>query len=212
MTLKQALPLVRLCLLASPLLVGSIAHAQQPGPGMDGGHRPEMRGHEDGEGMGHGMGLPPGTWWRNPEIVKNLTLTADQQKRLDDIFQQSRIQLIHLHATLEEEQVKLEPMMDANPPDSGKALAEISRIADLRADLEKATARMLLGLRGVLTADQWTKMHADRGMRHGGGQHQEGPGGPRGRRGPDGQYGPGQGGPGGPGGNLGNPPTPPPAE
>ena len=52
-------------------------------------------------------------------------------------------------------------LLNANPVDSGKALAEISRIADLRADLEKANAKMLLGLRAVLTADQCTKLQAD---------------------------------------------------
>ena len=28
--------------------------------------------------------LPPGKWWRRPEIVQKLELTEDQQNRLDD--------------------------------------------------------------------------------------------------------------------------------
>ena len=143
--------------------------------------------------------IPPGMWWKNPEVISRLTLTSDQQKRMDEIFRQSRIQLVDLKASLEKEQINLEPLMNVNPPDQGKALAEISRIADLRADLEKANAKMLLGLRGVLTADQWTKMQEHRrgeGMRR-----MDGPEGGRGRRGP-----------GGPGANMGNPPVPPPTE
>jgi Spy/CpxP family protein refolding chaperone len=113
------------------------------------------------------MGIvPSGTWWRNPNTISALTLSADQQKKLDSIFLESRISLIHLHASLEEEQLKLEPLLNANPPDQAKALAEISKIADLRADLEKADARMLLSLRGVLTADQWTKLQADQHSHH----------------------------------------------
>ena len=112
------------------------------------------------------MGIvPPGTWWKNPATVTALTLTADQQKKLDDIFLQSRISLIHLHASLEEEQLKLEPLLNANPPDQAKSLAQISKIADLRADLEKADAKMLLSLRAVLSADQWTKLQADQRSR-----------------------------------------------
>ena len=117
---------------------------------------------------GGNMGIvPPGTWWKNPDTVAKLALTADQQRKMDDIFRQNRLQLIDVKASLEKEQINLEPLLNANPVDSGKALAEISRIADLRADLEKANARMLLGLRSLLSADQWTKLQADQRERHG---------------------------------------------
>jgi Spy/CpxP family protein refolding chaperone len=99
-------------------------------------------------------------WWKNPDIVQKLTLTSDQQKRMDDIFQQSRLQLIDLKANVEKQEVMLEPMLSANPPDTNKVLAQIDRVAGARAELEKANARMLLGIRGVLSADQWTKLQA----------------------------------------------------
>ncbi len=107
------------------------------------------------------MGIvPPGTWWRNPETIKALNLSADQQKKMDDTFRQNRIALIDFKANLEKEQLNLEPIVNANPPDTNKALAQISRIADLRADLEKANAKMLLGLRSQLTTDQWTRLQS----------------------------------------------------
>lgn len=131
---------------------------------------------EDGGGMHI---VPAGTWWRNPATIKTLTLTTDQQKRLDDIFRQNRIQLVHLKASLEEAQINLEPLVNANPPDSNKALAEISKTADLRADLEKANAKMLFSLRAVLTADQWTKLQEDsRGHRNNSPMPRMGGGGP----------------------------------
>jgi Spy/CpxP family protein refolding chaperone len=117
--------------------------------------------HEGMHGMrGEGHILPPGMWWKNPELVTRVGLTPDQAKKMDDIFLQSRIKLVHMKASLEEEELLLEPLINANPPDSAKALAQIGRIADTRADLEKANAAMLLGLRAVLTPDQWTKLQA----------------------------------------------------
>jgi Spy/CpxP family protein refolding chaperone len=112
------------------------------------------RNHEGGEGRG-GMRpgfriLPPGMWWKNPDLIQKLTLTADQQKRMDDIFQQSRIQLVHIKAGLEEQQILLEPMLNANPLDSAKTLTQIGH-----------NAKMLLGIRGVLSPDQWTKLQAE---------------------------------------------------
>src|SRR5215472_4967510 len=104
---------------------------------------------------------PPGIWWKNPDLIQKLSITADQQKRMDDIFQQSRLQLIDLKANVEKQEVTLEPMLDANPPDTNKVLAQIDRVAQARAELEKANAKMLLGIRGILTADQWTKLQQE---------------------------------------------------
>lgn len=104
---------------------------------------------------------PPGIWWKNPDIAQKISLTADQQKRMDDIFQQSRLQLIDLKANVEKQEVILEPMLSANPPDTNKVLAQIDHVASARAELEKANARMLLGIRSVLSADQWTKLRAE---------------------------------------------------
>jgi Spy/CpxP family protein refolding chaperone len=103
---------------------------------------------------------PPGMWWKNPDLVQKLTLTPDQQKRMGDIFQQSRLQLIDLKAAFEKQEVLLEPMLADNPPDTNKVLAQIDRTAQARAELEKANAKMLLGIRGVLTPDQWTKLQS----------------------------------------------------
>src|SRR5215469_1227702 len=104
---------------------------------------------------------PPGIWWKNPDLIQKLSITADQQKRMDDIFQQSRLQLIDLKANVEKQEVTLEPMLSANPPDTNKVLGQIDKVASARAELEKANAKMLLGIRGILSADQWTKLQAE---------------------------------------------------
>jgi Spy/CpxP family protein refolding chaperone len=154
------------------------------GPGGFGG------GMAGGGMMGGGFRIgPPGMWWKNPGIVQRLTLTPDQTKKMDDIFQASRIELIGLRAAVETENARLEPMLSANPPDTAKALLQIDKVAQARANLEKADARMLLGIRGVLTPDQWTRLHAGPG---GFGRPGETPGAP--------QPGGGAGGPGGGGG------------
>ena len=82
---------------------------------------------------------------------------------MDGIFEQSRLQLIDLKANVEKQNALLEPLLSANPPDTIKAMAQIDKVAQARADLEKANAKMLLGIRGVLTPEQWTKLHAGHG-------------------------------------------------
>jgi periplasmic protein CpxP/Spy len=110
---------------------------------------------------------PPGRWWTDPALVQRLGLTADQQKRIDTLFQQNRLKLIDLSAGLQKEEAIMEPLLEADRPDESQVLAQIDRIAQARAELEKANARMLLGFRGVLTLDQWKRLQAEEPPRRG---------------------------------------------
>ena len=173
------------------LLAGALALAQPPqgsgpgpGPGQGPGPGPGAmhRRGPDRPPMEHGLHGPRGRWWNNPEMAQKLSLTADQQKRMDDIFQQSRLKLIDLNASLQKEEVVLEPLVAADQPDESRVLAQIDRVAQARAELEKANARMLLGIRRVLNQDQWKKLQTHEPRPEGG---PSGPGGPRPRRSDD---------------------------
>ena len=102
-----------------------------------------------------------GTFWRNPEWIKLLDLSTDQQKKMDDVFQQYRLKLIDLNASLQKEEVILEPLLAGGrpaPEAQAKILTQIDRIADARAELEKANSRMLVGILQMLNAEQWSKL------------------------------------------------------
>jgi len=104
---------------------------------------------------------PEGRWWGNRELAQKLAITDDQIKKMDDILQQHRLRLVDLHANLEKQELMLEPMVSADQPDEPKLLAQIDKVAQARAELEKANARMLLDIRRVLTADQWQKLKSE---------------------------------------------------
>jgi Spy/CpxP family protein refolding chaperone len=168
-------------------LSGAFVSAQQPdsgpppmGPGQHPGKMDQGRGGW-GEGMHPGFRIgPPGMWWHNPDLIQKLALTPDQQKRMDDILQQSRLQLVDLRANVEKQELLMEPMLAANPPDTNKILAQIDHTAQARAELEKANAKMLLAIRNVLTPDQWSKLQTERRMRMRRGDMPGGPGEPHG--------------------------------
>jgi Spy/CpxP family protein refolding chaperone len=162
------------------------AWGQAPGPdgtpGM-GPHRPPME-------RALGMRGDHGRWW-------NEQRAETQRKAMDDIYQQHRLTLVDLHASLEKQELAMEPLIKADQPDEGQVLAQIDRVAQARAELEKANARMLLGIRKQLTPEQWKQMEADREAR----RAEHGPGHGDFRRGGPGAGGPSAGGPppGGPG-------------
>jgi Spy/CpxP family protein refolding chaperone len=93
-------------------------------------------------------------------MVERLRLTPEQQKKMDDVFQQNRVKLIDLTASLDREEATLEPLVSAEQPDAEKIRAQISRVADARSELEKANANFLLGLRLLLAPDQWKSLQA----------------------------------------------------
>jgi protein CpxP len=181
------------------LITSGLAFAQGfDGPGFGTG------GPDPGQGPGKGgFGGPPmqrafhdgnfGRWWNNPELAQQLNLTDQQKHQMDDIFLQHRLKLIDLNANLEKQETLLHPMIESDQPDEAKILTQIDAVAQARAELEKANARMLFDIRKTLTPDQWQKLKAMREEHRQGGKMMR-----DGRRGPDGQG--ARGGPGGPGG------------
>jgi periplasmic protein CpxP/Spy len=166
------------------VLVAGTAFAQDPsaagGPGGGfGEHRPPFE-----RAMG-GMG-EHGRWWNNPQVAERLKLTDTQRKAMDDTLQQHRETLVDLRGSLQKAELELEPMMKQDQPNESEILAQIDKVAQARAELEKANARFLLAVRSKLTPDQWKQMQADRASRPRGDWGRGGPGsGPGG--GPGGQ-------------------------
>jgi Spy/CpxP family protein refolding chaperone len=153
------------------LLLGMMCFGQQPSPGGPDGPPEQGPGRPGRRGMGGPGGPlrmgPPGRWWDDPEFIKKLGLSDDQQKKMDEIFNSSRLKLIDQFAAVQKEEAIMEPLVAADPPDENKLLAQIDRVAQARAELEKANARMLLGIRSQLTHEQWLKLKAERPPMHG---------------------------------------------
>ena len=159
--------------------------------------RPQMVPRQPGQGGGmmgplHAPGMN-GKWWNNTELAKKLNLTDQQVQQMEQIFQQYRLKLIDQRATVEKAEVTLQPMLEADRPDETQVLAQIDKVAQGRAELEKLNARMLLGIRQVLTADQWKQLKSEMPqprMRRMGPDAQPGFGGRKWRQPPSGQPGP----------------------
>jgi Spy/CpxP family protein refolding chaperone len=65
-----------------------------------------------------------------------------------------------LHANLEKQEAVMEPLVEAERPDEASVLRQIDKVAAARAELEKANAQMLLGIRRVMSVEQWNKLKA----------------------------------------------------
>jgi len=190
------------------LMTAAFAWAQAPGgtqgaPGFA-DRKPPMEqavGGEDGKGE----------WWNNPKTVEQLKLTDDQRKAMDSILMEHRKTLIDLRASLEKAELGMQPLLGADLPNETQVLAQIDKVAQARADLEKANARFLLGLRRKLTPEQWKQLqeiHSNPGAAPHGWTAGQGQGQGQGSRGNQRQQRPGTQPPSGqPGGQPSSPPS-----
>lgn len=133
-------------------------HMGPPMAWQHGGRRPGM-GHR---GPGNRMFMAK--WWKNSELMQKLGVSDEQVQRIEKIFQSHRLDLIDLHAALEKQEVMLEPLIEGDQPDESQVVAQIDKVAQARANLEKSNARMLLAIRRVLTVEQWKKLREQHGM------------------------------------------------
>jgi protein CpxP len=151
---------------AAILFAGMTAAAQGPGmePGMGQGmggpgfgmHRPPME---------RALGMRGGRWWNDPAMVEKLKLSEDQRKAMDQILLDHREKLVDMRAAVEKAELEMEPLMQDDSPNEARILAQIDKLAQARAELEKANARFLLAIRAKLSPEQWKDLKAARAER-----------------------------------------------
>ena len=174
---------VRLGLAIAAVLMAGTVLAQGPGGGqgmgMGAGSGPGFGGHRPPMERALGAGGEHGRWWNNPRIVEKLKLSDDQRKAMDGILLEHREKLVDLRGSVEKAELEMEPLMRDDQPNEARILAQIDKVAQARAELEKANARFLLAIRAKLTPEQWKLVQAFRASHEGEGR---GPGGLEGNR------------------------------
>jgi Spy/CpxP family protein refolding chaperone len=150
--------------MAGVLVAGGFALAQGPGAGMGMGPVVIAR-HQPPFGRAFRFRGTQGRWWNNPRVAAELKLTDDQRKAMDQILFQHRQQLINLQANLERANLDMQPLMNADVPNEAAIDAQIDKVVQARADLERADAHFLLALRMKLTPEQWKQVQNLRARR-----------------------------------------------
>jgi Spy/CpxP family protein refolding chaperone len=105
---------------------------------------------------------PPGRWWDDKHYVKALHLRPEQQKRMDGLFDENRSTLVNRFQTLQQEESKMEALSRASNLDEATLFSQIDRVAQARADLEKANTHLMLQVRKEMDADQVSRLDKDR--------------------------------------------------
>ena len=102
--------------------------------------------------------LPPGKWWRRPEVAQRLELTEDQQSRLDGIFRGAANDLIDLKAELDKQSIALRGELDQPQLNRANIRQIAARLNEARSRKFERELMMLVDMRGVLNDMQWNQM------------------------------------------------------
>ncbi len=128
----------------------------QPGPPPQGAPPPRGPGQGGREAREGGpsadLQMPPGRWWDDPNIAQTIGLSPAQIKKMDDTFNGSRDHLIDLDAAVRKAEGGLQPLLESDPIDRAKILAQIDRLTQAKAELEKTSAQMLLDILRIAPA------------------------------------------------------------
>ena len=101
--------------------------------------------------------LPDGKWWKRPRIAREIDLSDEQSRRIEEIFVKSRPRLIDLKADLEKKQLDLRQTLE-HDADRGEVERKLDTVEAARRDLQKTRVLMLLDMRKVLKPEQWERL------------------------------------------------------
>jgi Spy/CpxP family protein refolding chaperone len=111
---------------------------------------------------GANQALQAPRFWNNEPIRRELGLTQEQSRRLEEIFQAAVPNQRTLKKQLDEEEAQLGRLINdlATDADKRAAIEQMNRVEAARAALKKSHSQMLIEMRLILSRDQWIKLGA----------------------------------------------------
>jgi Spy/CpxP family protein refolding chaperone len=103
---------------------------------------------------------PGGTWWKDSELATKLKLTDQQKQQLERTFLDYRLKLVDLRAEVERQELKLQPLMDADQVNKDQINNALTSLIAARGKLELSSAMMNVSMREILTTDQWKQLQS----------------------------------------------------
>jgi hypothetical protein len=113
------------------------------------------------QAAGPGAPFPRGKWWRRSDVAQQLTLSTDQQLRLDGIFRGASSELIDLRGEAEKLSISLRNELDQPTLNRENLRKLANRLSDTQGKLFERELMMLADMRGVLSEEQWTRLRSE---------------------------------------------------
>jgi Spy/CpxP family protein refolding chaperone len=105
--------------------------------------------------------VPTGKWWYNPQIQKNLNLSQNEIGQLDNLFANSRLNLIQLKSEVEREQFELDQLLSKKKVDDAEVKKQFQKLEQARKKLANERLDFVIGVRNILGADRFQQLKSN---------------------------------------------------
>jgi len=97
-------------------------------------------------------------WWMSDQYKRELGLTGDQSRRIEEVFQAALPMLRAQKKALDDADQQFKQVMQRGNYSS--VMEQVDHLEAARAQLNRTRTLMLVKMRQVLTTDQWIKLDA----------------------------------------------------
>jgi hypothetical protein len=97
-------------------------------------------------------------WWMSDQYKRELVLTADQSRKLEEIFQASLPILRLQKRALDDAEKQFQAAMERGNYSS--VMEKVDHLEAARSSLNRTRTLMLVNMRKLLTTEQWIKLDA----------------------------------------------------
>ena len=109
-----------------------------------------------------GFDLPRGAWWEDDRLADFLALTDGQREEIRNRVYEHARRMADLNADVRKAEIDLRQAVGADDFDAEKVRAAFASFQQARQRLEVERFEMLLGVRLVLTTEQWNRLQRAR--------------------------------------------------
>ncbi len=98
---------------------------------------------------------PPGQWWHNPEVLKQINLTEQEVDKLDKAYLDNRRKLIDLKSQLEKERLELSSLLNNEETSEAEFMKQFGQMENSRTRLATERFRFAIEVMKIVGPERY---------------------------------------------------------
>jgi len=119
--------------------------------------QPESRQEPPARGAGQAR---RGAWWKNPEVMKEIGISQEQSKKIDDLFHRRLPEAMAQEREFKKQDDELNRLLRERTVGADVIAVQVDRVEAQRTSLNKTRTVMIYQMYQLLSADQYAKLVA----------------------------------------------------
>ena len=104
------------------------------------------------------QGRMHGKWWHDESVMKELALTDEETRILDEKYTTSRRKMIDLKSDVEKQRFELDLLLGSQDADKGQIMSRYESLEQARQKLSRERFEMFMGVRETIGAERFQEL------------------------------------------------------